>query len=57
MFDKEAGYAMTAEVDKILNRLLERFEPEWEENTLGYMALIRTIRTTLDLIEYEVENS
>ncbi len=51
MLSKIDGYSKAAQVDKLLMGTANLHPIEVEENYAGYLALIRTVRTTLDMME------
>ncbi len=43
------GYKIARKVDRILNKALEDFPPEEEVNYHGYLAMLRTIETSINI--------
>lgn len=48
------GYEDAAKIDEILDSVLNNHDPDDESNRLGYLALIRTVHTTLNIIRPRV---
>ena len=51
---KESAYTEASKIDDILNKLLEEF-PITEENVEVWSLFLRTIRTSILIIDSEVE--
>ena len=47
------GYSYAARVDVILNEALQAHDIEKAENYHGYRSLLRTVQTTLNIMERE----
>ncbi len=48
------GYADAVKIDNILNKVLEKHDPDKDDNRFGYHALIRTIHTSLNIMRPQV---
>jgi len=51
MFDSHAGYAVASKIDKLINEALQTYEITDDRNSGGYETLIRTIRTSIDIMQ------
>jgi len=51
MLTTEKGYAYAGRADQVLNEALQEHDIERSENYAGYCSLLRTLRTSLDIME------
>jgi hypothetical protein len=51
MLTTEQGYRYAARADVILNEALQAHDIEEAESYAGYCSLLRTLRTSLDIME------
>ena len=53
MLTTDKGYTYAGRADSILNEALQEHDIEDAENYDGYRSLLRTLRTSLDIMERE----
>lgn len=53
-YSTEQGHHDASEVDALINHRLQEFDPTVEANRAGYLVLIRTLHTTLNIIRPQV---
>ena len=53
MLSSDQGYRIAHSIDKIFNSTLEKYPISNKENYGGYVALIRTVRTILNITDSE----
>ena len=50
MFTTKEAYRRAIQVDKLINKLLRDFPPELDGNKAGWRTFLRTVETTLHVI-------